>query len=171
MSDLASSVNPTEQDSVRLLHSGKDRLKLAEESSYILPFVDADSSTEAGLILLGIDIELLIAGLFLAGADSTVAQCFEAADVCRHRGSWNGVAFETMLSEGHRKYDQVRALVDQVLPLSGSPRQAWEKCSEAVIRNLDPKLANSEVVFLTACLFRHHQASGVSVGRRSGNLD
>lgn len=164
-------VNPKASDYARTQGLGRQSLRRAEEASYVLRFVDADASVESGLILLGIDIELLVAGLYVADSDSTVADCFAAVDVCRHRGSWNGVTFEEMLLEGRQKYDQVAGLVDQVVPLSGSPRQAWVKCYSAVIQNLDPEPTGSALVFLAACLFRHHQASGVEVARKSDEFD
>ena len=94
------------------------------DTRFAMPALDQPPLTEIGVILSGLDIERLLAGLGAAGDVSDPTQVVLLVDRLRH-GSGDGMA--AALSAGARRWLAMRpvlAAVDRVPSVSASIRQA-----------------------------------------------
>jgi hypothetical protein len=138
------------------------------DTVFSLPAVDDPASTEAGVILMGLDTGHLLAGLAIASLADDAGAVVLLVDEARHRGSVS-LSADTLVAAGVRRWRAVRAS----LPAAGfaddgaSPRLAWARAYQALAHwgtgggdagggdtgGVGPAAA----VYLTACTLRHSE--------------
>jgi len=137
----------------------------AADTVFSLPAVDDPPSTEAGVILLGLDTGLLLAGLALASLADDPAAVALLVDQARHVGVAS-FDIDELESVGAARWRAVRgALLAAQSRGSGSgagegagsasPRLAWAQAHAALARCDVGPLGPAAAVYLTACLLRH----------------
>jgi hypothetical protein len=122
-----------------------------------MPAVDDPASTEAGVILMGLDTGHLLAGLAVARLADDPAAVLLLVDQAQHTGAAS-LPISSLVTAGVRSWRAVRA------PLiaagcggdgSASPRLAWTRAYRALARCYVGELGPATAVYLTACLLRH----------------
>jgi hypothetical protein len=123
---------------------------------FSLPAVDDPPSTEAGVILLGLDTGHLLAGLAVAALADDPAAVTLLVDQARHSGV---ASFDVgqLVSAGVARWRAVRgALRTAEGPgtRTAPPRLAWAQAYAALARCDVGPLGPATAVYLTACLLR-----------------
>jgi hypothetical protein len=124
------------------------------DTVFSLPGVDDAASTEAGIILLGLDADRLLAGVGLAQLADDPALVTLAVDQLRH-GAMLELDPSSLIASGIRRWQHVRATLASAPPLAttGSLRVSWERARAMVVATLaDPGPAST--AYLTACWLR-----------------
>lgn len=135
---------------------------------FSLPAVDDPASTEAGVILMGLDTEHLLAGLAIASLADDAGAVALLVDEARHKGSVS-LSADTLVAAGVHRWQAVRASLpaDGFADHGASPRLAWARSYQALARwgagggsaggggtgGVGPAAA----VYLTACMMRHSE--------------
>lgn len=125
-------------------------------TSFAMPAVDQPAATEIGVILAGLDVERLLAGLGMASLADDPTQVTLLVDQVRHGGG--ELTTETLHRIGARRWQAVReslAAAGSGGALSGSVRQEWERATRIVrAADLGP-LGPAAAAYLAACWLRH----------------
>ncbi len=129
------------------------------DTVFSLPAVDDPPSTEAGVILLGLDPGDLLAGLAVASLADDPAAVTLLVDQARHVGMAS-FDIDELESVGAARWRAVRgALLGAQSRGAGagtaSPRLAWARAYAALARCDVGPLGPAAAVYLTACLLRH----------------
>lgn len=125
------------------------------DTRFALPGIDDPASTEIGVILLGLEVIQLLAGLGLASlADDPVAVTL-LADQVRH-GAAQDLAIERVVAIGIQRWLAARALLpgntDGRTPLA--LRHEWEWGSRTVLAAGLGPAGPAVLAYLTACWLR-----------------
>lgn len=136
----------------------------APDPRFALPSIDAPPSVEAGVVLLGLDAERLLAGLGLAALADDPALVALAVDRIRHdaRGALTTGQLVALGARRWRKArDQLAALGAPGRP-AGSPRWAWAQAARVVQAAREreapgPALSAACAAYLTACWIRRDE--------------
>ena len=124
------------------------------DTVFTLPGIDDPASTEAGIILLGLEADRLLAGVGLAQLADDPALVTLAVDQLRH-GAMLELDPESLIASGIRRWQHVRAAlaVAPPPPKTGSLRVTWERTAAMVTATL-ADLGPASTVYLTACWLR-----------------
>jgi hypothetical protein len=137
------------------------------DTRFALPAVDDPGSTEAGVILLGLDPDRLLAGLGVARLADDAAVVTQVVDQARHGAG--GFTMTALVDSGAGHW---RALRDELgePPSTSSPgslRRTWatrlERVAEAV-----PGAGAATVAYLTACALRRTEVDQLADRRADG---
>lgn len=132
-----------------------------------MPFVDDPASTELGVMLLGLDVRRLLAGLGFAALTDDPAVVALSVDHVRH-GAPLRLDTETLVAAGRERWRSVRAALAEAtrgLPSQASPRQAWP-AAERAVGTVDPAASGPAVrAYLTACWLRADEMDRVGEDR------
>ena len=129
----------------------------AADTVFSLPAVDDPPSTEAGVILMGLDTEHLLAGLALASIADDPGAITLLVDQAWHSGAAS-FPVDVLVAAGIRRWRAVRApLIAAGCGGDGaaSPRLAWTRTYRALARCGLGELGPATAAYLTACLLRH----------------
>jgi hypothetical protein len=120
---------------------------------FVLPDVDAPASTEAGVILLGLDADRLLAGLGVARLADDAALVTQVVDQARHAAG--GFGFAALVASGGEHWRSLRASVGEAPPTSspGALRREWA-AARARITAAVPDAGAATIAHLTACSLR-----------------
>jgi hypothetical protein len=132
------------------------------DTRFAMPALDQPPLTEIGVILSGLDIERLLAGLGAAGDVSDPTQVVLLVDRLRH-GSGDGMA--AALSAGARRWLAMRpvlAAVDRVPSVSASIRQAWQRALRTVLAADHEPVGPADRACLAACWLRCDEVDRVA---------
>ncbi|WP_409495145.1 DUF6187 family protein [Amycolatopsis sp. cmx-11-12] len=123
------------------------------DSRFTLPSIDDDPSTEAGVILMGLDAERLLAGVGLARIADEPALVALAVDQARH----DALALDTeaLIEAGITRWRAVRPLIaaGPEMTVAGSLRKEWEQTTARVTATVTG-LGPASVACLAACWLR-----------------
>ncbi|MFE6617062.1 DUF6187 family protein [Amycolatopsis sp. NPDC057786] len=138
------------------------------DSRFTLPSIDDAPSTEAGVILLGLDARRLLAGVGLARLADEPALVALAVDQARHGALDLGT--EALVEAGILRWRAVRPLIEAgpEMASAGSLRREWEHATARVTATVTG-LGPASVSCLAACWLRRDDiddaAGSVSNGR------
>jgi Family of unknown function (DUF6187) len=137
------------------------------DTRFAMPALDQPPLTEIGVILAGLDIERLLAGLGAAGdarggyyGDPT--QVVLLVDRLRHGG---GDGLTAALTAGARRWLAARpalAAVDRVPSVSASIRQAWQRSLRTVLAADHEPVGPAGRAYLAACWLRCDEVDRVA---------
>ncbi len=119
---------------------------------FALPAIDEPGSTEAGIILLGLDTDRLLAGLGLARLADDPALVTQAVDQARH--GLFAVDLAGLVATGRARWLAVRDTLPALR--TGEPgalRREWERALDRVADAV-PEAGPASAAYLTACLLR-----------------
>jgi len=130
----------------------------APDPRFVLPSIDDPPTVEAGVVLLGLDAERLVAGLGLAALADDPALVALAVDRIRHDDARGALTTGQLVALGARRWRKARdglAAVGAPGRLVGSPRRAWVQAARVVqaARERDapgPALSAACAAYLTA---------------------
>jgi hypothetical protein len=130
-----------------------------EDTRFAMPSVDATASTEVGVILLGLGVERLMAGLGLAALADDPASVALSVDHVRH-GVALRFATDELVAAGRTRWVAARGAIAEAaegMPTSASPRQAWPHAERAVDA-VDPIATGpASRAYRTACWLRRNE--------------
>jgi hypothetical protein len=123
------------------------------DSRFALPDVDASGATEAGIILLGLDADRLLAGLAVARFADDPALVTQVVDQARHGSAEFGLG--GLLESGRQHWLSLRDRVGDPPSTSspGSLRREWERRLDFVAAAV-PGAGAGTIAYLTACALR-----------------
>ncbi len=123
------------------------------DSRFTLPSIDDAPSTEAGVILMGLDAERLLAGLGLARIADEPALVALAVDQARHGALGPDTA--ALIEAGAARWRTVRPLIEAgpEMTAAGSLRKEWEQTTERVAATVEGP-GPASVAYLAACWLR-----------------
>ena len=129
------------------------------DARFTPPRADDPPTAEAGVVLLGLDAEQLLAGLGLATLADDPALVALAVDRIRHdaRGA---LTTGQLVALGARRWRKARdglAAIGAPSQLTGSPRWAWARAARLVRENPGPGLSAACAAYLTACWIRRDE--------------
>lgn len=137
------------------------------DSRFALPAVDDPASTEAGVILLGLEADRLLAGLGLARLADDPALVTQVVDQVRHGVA--GFSVAGLVAAGAEHWRSVRGGLGEAPSTSspGSLRREWaarlDRVGEAV-----PGAGTATLAYLTACALRRAEVDRLADGRAHG---
>ncbi len=120
---------------------------------FALPDVDAPAGTEAGVILLGLEADRLLAGLGLARLADDPALVTQLVDLAGH--GVESFGFPALVASGGEHWRALRASVGEAPSTSspGSLRREWEGARARVAATV-PDAGAATIAYLTACSLR-----------------
>lgn len=123
------------------------------DSRFALPDLDASGSAEAGVILLGLDADRLLAGLGLARLADDPALVTQVVDQARHGGA--GFDLAGLVTAGLRAWDALRPRLAAPpgATTPGSLRTEWAR-AEVRVAAAVPDAGPATIAYLTACSLR-----------------
>ena len=122
------------------------------DNRFVLPGVDEPGTTEAGIILLGLDVDRLLAGVGFARLADDPALVTQAVDQARH-GAF-AVDLAGLVEIGRGRWLAVRSsLPESRVGEQGALRREWERALDRVTDAI-PDAGPASVGYLTACLLR-----------------
>jgi hypothetical protein len=125
------------------------------DTEFALPSVDDAPSTETGVILMGLDVERLLAGLGFAMLADDAAMVALTVDRVQH-GALRHITAEGLVEAGAGRWRALRpAIAGSALDpvASGSLRRSWEGATRVLTASLEG-LGPASVAYVTACWFR-----------------
>lgn len=137
------------------------------DSRFTLPSVDDAPSTEAGVILLGLDAERLLAGVGLARLADEPALVALAVDQARHDALDLGTG--ALVEAGILRWRAVRPLIEAgpEMTTAGSLRREWEHATARVTATVSG-LGPASVACLAACWLRRDDVDDVAESAAQG---
>jgi hypothetical protein len=136
----------------------------APDPRFALPSIDDPPALEAGVVLLGLDAERLLAGLGLAALADDPALVVLAVDRIRHdaRGALSAGQLVALGARRWRKARDGLAAVGAPGPPAGSPRWAWVQAARVVQAAREREAAGAGLstacaAYLTACWIRRDE--------------
>lgn len=141
---------------------------MPEDTQFTLPGVDDPASTEAGVILLGLDAERLLAGLALADGADDPGLVALGVDQARH-GTRPGVAFDDLVVAGLHRWRGFLAggPVAALTVTSGSVREAWRHALTAVTAMSTDDAGPATRAYRAACWLRRDDVDRSAPGHSS----
>ncbi|MFD6072935.1 MULTISPECIES: DUF6187 family protein [Amycolatopsis] len=136
------------------------------DSRFTLPSIDDAPSTEAGVILMGLDAGRLLAGVGLARLADEPALVALAVDQARHDALDLGT--EALVEAGILRWRAVRPLIEAgpETTSAGSLRREWEHATARVIATVTG-LGPASVSCLAACWLRREDVDQFAEQRRA----
>jgi hypothetical protein len=129
----------------------------SRDTLFALPAIDDHPSVEAGIVLMGLDAEQLLAGLAIASMTGDAGGVALLVDRARHSGSV-GLPLSWLVAEGIRRWQVASAS----LAAAGfshddhaSPRLAWTRAYRAVASCDTGDGGPASLVYLATCLLLH----------------
>jgi hypothetical protein len=122
----------------------------AAATAFSLPAIDDPASTEAGVIILGLEVRQLLAGLGFAALADDPAAITLLAEQARHAGEAR-IAMDDLLAAGVRRWHAEREALGPLAGHLASPRRAWAQAYRAVEAR---HRAAAMAAYLTACWLR-----------------
>jgi hypothetical protein len=119
------------------------------EPDFLLPMVDATPSAEAGVIIMGLEVEQLMVGLGLVALADYPTAVTLLVDQARHTGVAQ-VTGKDLVALGVRLWQAERDALGSWPAHQASLRQAWEQTYRAV----EHGRPGAAAAYLTACLLR-----------------
>ena len=137
------------------------------DSRFALPAVDDPGSTEAGIILLGLDADRLLAGLGAARLADDPALVTQVVDQARHGTA--GFGFGGLLESGVRHWLSLRDRLGDPpsTSLPGSLRREWARRLDVVAAAL-PGAGAATIAYCTACALRRVEVDQLVTGLADG---
>ncbi|WP_370943948.1 DUF6187 family protein [Amycolatopsis sp. cg5] len=133
------------------------------DTRFSMPGIDDPPSTEAGVILMGLDAERLLAGLGLATLADDPALVTLAVDRVRH-GALTQFTAPGLVETGAARWRTLGpALAGTGIPgtTNGSLRRSWEHTLR-VVTGVHPGLGPGSAAYLTACWFRRAEVDALA---------
>ncbi|MFJ7219507.1 DUF6187 family protein [Amycolatopsis sp. NPDC098790] len=130
---------------------------------FTLPGVDEPASTEAGIILLGLEADRLLAGVGLARLADDPALVTLAVDQARH-DALTGLGFAGLADAGAARWLALRARLADVRLAPGALRKQWATAGRLVEAAV-PGLGPASLAYLTACLLRRDDVDELARAR------
>lgn len=126
------------------------------DSRFDLPDLDVAAEEEAGVILLGLDPDRLLAGLGFAGLADDPGLVTQVVDRARHGGFSAGHA--ELVAEGARRWRRLRPAVAAAPAkvATGSLRREWRDTTARVAVAV-PDTGPASRAYLTACWIRREE--------------
>jgi Family of unknown function (DUF6187) len=126
------------------------------DTRFLLPACDDPSSTEIGVIVMGLPVEQLVAGLGMAALADAPAGISLLMDQVRHSGS---VSFthDHLVAAGLDKWRAVQPALGATGPRNhrtGSLRTAWTQAYGALSQCEIGAMGPAVALYLTACWLR-----------------
>ncbi|MFV2084759.1 DUF6187 family protein [Micromonospora sp. LOL_021] len=134
----------------------------ADPNTFDLPDTDADLVAEAGLVLMGLDAQRLLAVLGTAAITAHPGASLLAVDTAWHQGDVR-LPFPTVVAAGvaqWRRYRRALAAADDGVPRSGAPREAWARTHATALDALGTATADTTSAALAVCWFRREEIDG-----------
>ncbi|HEX5403272.1 MAG TPA: DUF6187 family protein [Pseudonocardiaceae bacterium] len=141
------------------------------DTRFAMPAVDHPALTEVGVILSGLDIDRLLAGLGSTDESDDPTTVALVIDRLRHEDS---AAMAKAVAAGACRWRSIRpalAAVDPGPSVSASIRQAWQRALRTVLatRETDaPEMTPAVQAYLAACWLRHTEVDRMGARRASG---
>jgi Family of unknown function (DUF6187) len=132
------------------------------DTRFSLPAVDDPASTEAGVILMGLDASALLAGLGLAALAEDATAVTLLVDQVRHGGEVRLTRDHLITVGAHRWRAERDALKEGVSTRPAPLRQAWARAYQTVL-DRHPG-APALTAYLAACLLRNDEMERSSSG-------
>lgn len=126
------------------------------DTRFSLPAVNDLSSTEVGVILMGLDAERLLAGLGLATLADDPALVTLVVDQVRHH-AFEPVTLNAVLAAGARRWRSARAVLaatDRDASMSAALRQMWTRALGVVTAADVGETGPASRAYLAACWLR-----------------
>lgn len=126
------------------------------DSPFLLPGVDDPAATEAGVILMGLEADRLLAGLGLAALADDPTMVTMVVDQARH-GALRGITPEALVELGASRWQAVRGALDAAagpIATSAALRQLWVQATHAVDVADTGDLGPASRAYLAACWLR-----------------
>lgn len=120
---------------------------------FVLPAIDEPAATEAGIIMLGLEADRLLAGLGFARLADDPALVTQAVDQARH-GVF-AVDLAGLVELGRARWLAVRGVLPAELRTGepGALRREWARALDRVTDAV-PEAGPASASYLTACLLR-----------------
>jgi hypothetical protein len=154
---------PSEHEAIM----GASEVGQEPDTQFSLPAIDDPASTEAGVFLMGLDAELLLAGLGVAAIADDYSAIALLADQARHGGAVN-VGIDQLVSAGVHRWRAVRAALVAAGPRrsgSASLRHEWAQAYRALAHSEIAAGGPASVVYLTACWLRSAEIDSHAAAR------
>ncbi|MDZ5444410.1 DUF6187 family protein [Micromonospora sp. 4G57] len=139
-------------------------LRYADPAEFDLPYLDADPISEAGLILLGLDAERILAMLGFATLTADPGAAVLVVDSALHNGEFR-ISFSAAVAAGGAEWRRHRpafAAADGNRFRSGSPREAWAAMYDVARAAVAENTSSTTVACLAACWFRREEIDQVT---------
>jgi Family of unknown function (DUF6187) len=143
------------------------------DTRFAMPAVDHPALTEVGVILSGLEIDRLLAGLGLAGKETDSDDPTLVALVIDRLRHDDKAAMAEAVAAGACRWRTARpalADVDRGPSVSASIRQAWQRALLTVLAAQDddaPEISPAVQAYLAACWLRHTEVDRVVAGLAS----
>lgn len=142
---------------------------MPEDTRFTLPGVDDPPLVETGVLLMGLDVQRLLAGLAASPGADDPGQVALSVDLSRH-GAQPGVRFDDLVDEGLRRWQA--SLGDGSTapprPASGSVRAAWRQA----VREVSALATDAEpatVAYSAACWLRRDDIARYAAGEAAAD--
>ncbi|OXM43995.1 DUF6187 family protein [Amycolatopsis alba] len=131
------------------------------DSRFTLPSIDDAPSTEAGVILMGLDAERLLAGVGLARLADEPGLVALAVDQARHDAL--DLRTDALVEAGILRWRAVRPLIEAgpEMTAAGSLRREWEHTTARVTATVSG-LGPASVACLAACWLRRDDVDAMA---------
>jgi hypothetical protein len=140
------------------------------DSRFSLPELDATASTEAGVVLMGLDAEQLLAGLGVATLADDPGSVSLLVDQLRH-DALAGLSPAAMAGTGASRWVADRAAVERAAGAAVrgtmSLRDSWVRTVEAVRAGLPGDAGPATLAYLTACWLRRDDVDRAAAEARA----
>jgi hypothetical protein len=132
-----------------------DRGPAAQDTRFSLPAVDALPSQEVGVILLGQEVESLLAGLGSTTLAAETTVVFLLVDQVRHAGSVV-LTRDHLIRLGGQHWRREREMPGPA-PGDAPLRQSWARAYHALSKGPAGTAGPARLAYLTACWLRRHE--------------
>ncbi|HVK25744.1 MAG TPA: DUF6187 family protein [Actinokineospora sp.] len=132
------------------------------DTRFTLPAIDAPASTEAGVMLLGLDPERLLACLAVVTMADDPGQVAMLVDQVRHGGAH--LTMPDLVAAGAQRWRAIRSDLADADPnpmVSAAIRQTWDRAYTAIAAELTD-VGPACLVYLTACWLRRADIDAVA---------
>jgi hypothetical protein len=122
------------------------------DTEFTMPDLDAPPTTEAGVILMGLPAERLLAGLGLAGIADDPVQVTLVVDQATH-GALDTISADALVAAGIDRWRTTREALSGSKS-GASARKQWANAMEVLARADIGELSPASRAYLAACWLR-----------------